>query len=93
MAESVAVELPSSLTIATVEELHKLLDPFAIGGQDIVLNAEQVERVDTAGLQTLYAFHQALKSHSGVMSWSTISEALLEAAELLGLKEHLALTD
>ena len=91
MAESVVVDLPDNLTIATAEELHKQLDPFAIGGQDVVLNAGLVERVDTAGLQALYAFHQALKSHSSVMSWSAKSDALVDAAKLLGLTDHLAL--
>lgn len=91
MAESVVVDLPDNLTIASVEELHKQLDPYTIGNQDIVFNAGNVERVDTAGLQTLYAFHQALKSHSGEMSWSAKSDAIVDAAKLLGMTNHLAL--
>lgn len=92
MANSVTVDLPDNLTIATVEALHEQLDPFAMGSQDVVLNGAHVERADTAGLQTLYAFHQALKAHSAQLTWSAASEVLLEAADNLGLKEHLALT-
>lgn len=91
MAESVVVDLLDNLTIASVEEIHKQLDSYAIGSQDIVFNAGHLEPVDTARLQTLYAFHQALKSHSGEMSWSSKSDALIDAAKLLGLTDHLAL--
>ena len=92
MADSVTVELPDNLTIANVEALHEQLDTYALASQDVVLNASSVERVDTAGLQTLYAFHQALKAHGANMSWADASSVLVEAAQCLGMKEHLALT-
>lgn len=91
MANSVTVDLPDNLTIATVEALHEQLDPFAVGSQDVVLNGVNVERADTAGLQMLYAFSQALKSHNAEMSWMNPSSALTDAAKNLGLTEHLAL--
>lgn len=91
MANSVTVDLPDNLTIATVESLQEQLDPFAMGSQDVVLNGEGVERADTAGLQLLYAFSQALKSHNAQMSWLNPSSVLTEAANNLGLSDHLAL--
>jgi len=84
-------DLPDNLTIANAEALHEELESLANGSVDVVLNASAVSRADTAGLQILYAFQQALKSHNAKLSWSAPSSVLIETAEQLGLKQHLAL--
>lgn len=91
MAAPTTFDLPENLTIATAELLHEQLEPFVNGNQDVVLNGSAVNRVDTAGLQLIYAFQQALKSHDASASWSAPSNTLLEVAEQLGLTQHLAL--
>ena len=91
MSGPVTFELPNNLTIATAESLHEQLEPLLTTGDDVVLNAAEVKRADTAGLQLLLAFQKALISRSVNMSWSAPSQPLLEAAEQLGLKQMLAL--
>ena len=91
MAGPVIVDLPERLTIATAESLHEQLEPLLNGGQDVVLNGAEVTRADTAGLQTLYAFSCALSNHGISLSWSSPSSSIVDAAELLGLRQLLAL--
>jgi len=91
VASPITFDLPDNLTIANAEALHEELEPLANGSADVVLNASAVSRADTAGLQVLYAFQQALKSHDASISWSSPSSVLIETAEQLGLKQHLAL--
>jgi len=91
VASPITFDLPDNLTIANAEALHEELEALANGSADVVLNASAVSRADTAGLQILYAFQQALKSHDASISWSSPSSVLIETAEQLGLKQHLAL--
>ena len=90
MSDIAIVELPENLTIASVETLHEQLEPLLNAGNDVMLKAAGVTRVDTAGLQTLLAFHKALVTRSLRLSWSAPSQPLLETAEQLGLREALS---
>lgn len=92
MAGSVKLDLPENFTIAAAEGLHHEMEEMLAGGQDVVVNGSAVERVDTAGLQLLYSFQEALKGVEASISWSEPSTSLLEASEKLGLKELLALS-
>lgn len=91
MSDTAIVELPDNLTIASVEALHEQLEPLLNAGNDVMLNAAGVVRVDTAGLQTLLAFQRALLARSLQMSWSSPSPSLLDTAAQIGLRETLAL--
>ena len=91
MASPITFDLPENLTIASAEALHEELEPLANGSKDVVFNASAISRADTAGLQLLYAFQQALKSHNASLSWSSPSSVLVETAQQLGLDQHLAL--
>ena len=92
LAGSVKLDLPENCTIAAAEGLHHEMEEMLAGGQDVVVNGSAVERVDTAGLQLLYSFQEALKGVEASISWSEPSASLLEASEKLGLKELLALS-
>ncbi len=88
---AVVVDLPENLTIAVVETLHQELAELAQSSNDVVLNGADVCRTDTAGLQMLYAFCKALREHEASVSWSSPSSTLMDAAELLGVRNLLAL--
>lgn len=91
MTSPVVFDLPENLTIASTEALHEQLEPLSNGSADVVFNASAVSRADTAGLQLLYSFLKTLKSHDASLSWSAPSSVLIDTAEQLGLKQHLAL--
>jgi phospholipid transport system transporter-binding protein len=55
------------------------------------LDATAVERVDTAALQLLVAFHRDALTRGGKITWTGVSTPLREAAERLGLIQALAL--
>ena len=91
MSNQVSVDLPENLTIATAEGLHDELEPLVTGSQDVTLNGAAVARVDTAGVQIIYSFMQALENAGASVNWEKPSDSLLEASEKLGMTEHLAL--
>jgi anti-anti-sigma regulatory factor len=63
----------------------------ALGAGAIVLDGGQVERVDTAALQLLVLFRRELDARGGTLGWRGTSDALNEAAGLLGLAQLLNL--
>jgi len=56
-----------------------------------MLNASQVDRVDTATLQVLGAFIQDVNTQQQTVQWEAPSEPLCQSAALLGLSEILCL--
>ncbi|GAB1258096.1 hypothetical protein NBRC116494_25980 [Aurantivibrio plasticivorans] len=91
MSNPVTIDLPSNLTISGVEHLHEMLERYATGTDDVVINGANVEKADTAGLQTLLAFRIALDGQHVGMQWQTPNDVIKDAAKQLGLTEHLML--
>jgi phospholipid transport system transporter-binding protein len=84
------VRLPADCRMATQAELKaELLG--ALEANAIVLDGGQVERVDTAALQLLLLFRRELDARGGMLVWHGASDALNEAAGLLGLAQSLNL--
>lgn len=83
------LNLQSVLDISKAGELRIQLMDFLESGTQIVLNGEEVERVDAAVLQLLCAFATATVTAGGSFQWSEVSPSLLEAARLTGLTDLL----
>lgn len=62
-----------------------------LGASAIAFDGRQVDRVDTAALQLLVLFRRDVVKRGGVISWLGASDALNEAANLLGLAQILEL--
>ncbi len=73
--------------VALKAELLGALESSAI----VLLDGNQVERVDTAALQLLVLFRRELQARGGTLDWRGASGALNEAAGLLGLAQVLEL--
>lgn len=84
------VNMPADCRIADVGELHTQLKG-ALGGSQIVLNGDTVDRVDTAALQLLVAFQHEARKRERQVQWAGVSAPLHDAASQLGLVEALAL--
>ncbi len=89
-AAPAALVLPADCRIgAQVALKQALLDALETDG--IVLDGRAVERTDTAALQLLTLFQREVKARGGTLSWCGASDALNEAAGLLGLTQILEL--
>lgn len=88
-AEAVVV-LPADCRIA-VQAMVKdaLIGTLAAG--NAMLDGRGVEHVDTAALQLLMLFQRELKARGGTLGWRGASDALNNAAGLLGLSRTLGL--
>jgi phospholipid transport system transporter-binding protein len=89
-AAAAGVRLPADCRMAAQAALKaELLG--ALAANAIVLDGGQVERVDTAALQLLLLFRRELDARGGTLVWHGASDALNEAAGLLGLAQLLNL--
>ena len=91
--QTVTVALPDNITIAQAEALHEHLETFLQSNDDILIDGQAVARADTAGLQTLLAFCNALHARDVKVSWKAPSESLRLAAKQLGLSDILSLNN
>lgn len=82
--------LPVDCRIAALPALKDSL--LGVLGEGVItLDGSQVERTDTAALQLLLLFRRELAGRDAKLSWLGASDALLEAAALLGLTQILEL--
>ena len=88
--ESALVVLPADCRMAAQAALkEELLGALKAGA--IVLDGARVERTDTAALQLLVVFRRELDKCGGTLNWRGASDALNEAAGVLGLTQILEL--
>lgn len=100
MAQASAVTLPLAerLDISTAEStregwtnwLEENLSHEG-GADEVVVEACNLERVDFAGIQLLFAVTREIVSRGAVVRWSGVTEGLREASSMLGLLEDLGL--
>lgn len=81
------------LSVAQARALHAqlgqvLAQPNSLVLDGLVLDAGQVEQVDTAAMQVLAGFCRQLQELGVPMRWHAVSPAMQQAGHLLGL-EHL----
>lgn len=89
-AEVTTVALPPDCRMAAQAALQAEL-VNALQGGAVELDGRQVERVDTAALQLLVLLRRELDGRGGTLAWRGSSEALNDAAGLLGLAKILEL--
>ena len=80
-----------SLEISAVKSLHSQLHKILQESSLIELEADAVEKADTAGLQLLVSFKAKIDSLGGTLVWKNPSAALLDSAKLLGLIDSLGM--
>jgi anti-anti-sigma regulatory factor len=93
MPSPVSVELPEKLTIVSVDALHEQFEPLLQNSAELILSAESVARVDTAGLQIMASVCQSLRKQNISFSWSGVPEVLRESAAQLGMTELISLPE
>ena len=86
-----AIVFDGSLDIAGAGRLREQLLQALTDNQPVVLDAANVERVDTAALQVLTAFFKDATAQNLDVQWKEPAQALKNAAQLLGLRDSLCL--
>ncbi len=89
MTDTFRLELESNVTIAVAGDLYNQLHDALDSSRVIEVNAEAVEKIDTAGLQLLCLVSKELQSHFMEIKWFKPSQAFLASAKLLGVAEIL----
>jgi ABC-type transporter Mla MlaB component len=88
---SAALACGDVLDISMVTQKYKEFKELLDNNQSIEISAEELQRVDGAGIQLLVALFREAKEKGLAISWHSTSESLLEAASLLGVKAQLHL--
>jgi len=83
------LNLEGSLGIAEAETLYQRLLEMLDAQVDVCIESETLSRVDTAGVQLLYAFIKEAETRSVKVIWKSVSDALKETAATLGLSENM----
>ena len=73
------------LSVAQARVLHAQLGQLLAPPLGLVLDAGQVEQVDTAAMQVLAGFCRHVQEQGAPMRWQAISPAVQQAGHLLGL--------
>jgi len=93
MASSTVVDLPDNLTVANIHPIHEQFEALVDdkSNDHITIQASEVTRADTAGIQLLHAFVVAAKERQITLDWDSPSEKLCLAADILGMKKILGI--
>jgi ABC-type transporter Mla MlaB component len=85
------VDFGSTLTIAEATQHKNVLLQALKLAKPIVLKADKIEKIDTAGLQLLLSFIKSAAQKNIPWQWQTPSSLLKEKASLLGIIDLLKL--
>ncbi len=87
------ISLPESLTIHTIDSNYNDLHTAVSDAEnEIVLDAQAVENIDTSGLQSLLVIMQTAEKEQKSISWKNTNDVLTDAAKKTGLLEALKLS-
>jgi len=90
---SSTVICPEHLVISTVEEFKLELADALSTGVDIELDASDVAKVDSAGMQLLLAFKRAVEANKLAFKWLKVSTQFVVIAEKIGIHKELDILD
>lgn len=94
MSDKTTITLPAQLDLAHVESLNERLDQALVKEVSIFeLNANKIERVDSAGIQLLLSFIVVVKESGKEFMLVKQSDEFIRSVELLGATELLELLE
>lgn len=91
MAKTINIVCEDSVDISGIAELHNQIATELEEGCTISLDASQVERIDTTGLQLFASLFNEAATKNMTINWVNPSDTLRSSASLLGLEELLQL--
>lgn len=85
--EDIIIKLPAELTIVQVEEFKQTLLEIIENHDTLTIDDNDLERIDTIGLQLLLATVTYISSKSKTLHWHSQSHTIKESIKKLGLKD------
>ena len=89
--QPIVIHCPAVFDIKTVAGHKEIFSQALLAQKDIIINAQKLRQVDTAGLQLLLNFVLTITKQNLSWAWAYPSPELLNLAELLGMAELLKL--
>ena len=83
-------EIQAVQEISSVTEVHEQMKKL-FKNNKVILNGENVERIDAVSLQLILSFIQEAKINDVEVSWNSPSIAISNSAKLLGMEDVLQL--
>jgi len=80
------IQLPSHFTIRQVERVHRQCEDALKGIGNLRIDASEVSKVDTAGLQLLMALKFELDGQHCAIDWIAVTDELRGAANFFGMQ-------
>lgn len=79
------IQCSEQFTIRHCTDTYAQLLMAMAEGQAVSIDISQIERIDTAALQLLYAFQREAKAQGLVTIWSEASKVFCDAVDILGM--------
>jgi anti-anti-sigma factor len=83
------IQLDAELTIAQVEVWNARLTDEAFSANEVMIDASALVRIDTAGLQLLWAFKRSCDSRNVTVVLFNVPKTLQELIRVSGLSQEL----
>jgi len=94
--DALKITLPTELEISAVTEFHHSLVAqltHLAPQQQIIIDASEIQRIDTAGIQILAALVREASTQKNTLTWHNPSDELTTCAEHLGLSDMFVATN
>lgn len=88
-----SIECGDTLDIGKAAEFHNQLKSALGKGNEVVLNASELSRIDAASLQLCVVFFSEAAARKLTARWHSPSGSLIQSASLLGLSKLLGLPE
>ena len=85
------LKLEGVVNIAKADALHHEMEEILTKNSATVIDASELQRIDTAVLQLLASFMKSMSAANLSVSWGGVTDELIAAAKLLGLEQVLSL--
>jgi anti-anti-sigma factor len=89
MSSGKTIQLDAELTIAEVEVWNARLTDEAFSANEVMIDASALVRIDTAGLQLLWAFKRSCDSRNVTVVLFNVPKTLQELIRVSGLSQEL----
>ena len=81
--------LPKQLTITQIEECKATLLSYIDDNATVSINSDEIEKIDTLGIQLLLATIIYISAQNKELTWSCNSSVIQNSVKQLGLNEAL----
>lgn len=86
------LNLPPQVGIDVVEDLYEEMKTIALDAEKVIINCEDIDRVDFCGIQLLVAFVAELSRGKVEISWIGVNDVLANAVSETNFQSELGIS-